>query len=165
MDHATEIGFGAFAARLRALGAEAARASADSYLAAHAGGFPLVEGNAAHFVYRAPADAQIGVGGDWNGFNGRLALLAPLGGGLLHYAREFAPDSRINYQFFVYPAGESKPVSQADPLNLRVGEAGMGVPNELAMPGYRRPPATLGQPGVPAGTLHPGTLQSKALRQ
>jgi enterochelin esterase-like enzyme len=166
MDQVNEMSFQAFAARIRAGGDDpAAQMLADSYLAAHAGRLPVIEHNTAHFLYRAPAEAPIGVGGDWNGFNGRRSMMEPLGGGLLHYQYDFAPDARINYQFFSYGADGAKPQSHADPFNLRIGDSGMGAPNELVMPGYRRPSTTQGQTGIPTGTLHPGNIRSKALRE
>src|SRR5689334_8843445 len=164
MDQITTMNFAAFAAQVQALGDGAdARALVDAYLAAQAGRIPVVEGTTAHFLYRDEPGAQVGVGGDWNGFNGRRSLMAPLGGGLLHYAQELAPDARVDYRFFAY--GPDGPTSHADPWNRHMGESGVGVPNELAMPDYRRPPATIEQPGVPAGTLHAGAIESKALRQ
>src|SRR5438874_10028230 len=64
---------------------DAAVAYAESYVAAHAGSFPIAEGNTAHFVYQDRPNLVAGVAGEWNGFDGRGALMLPIGGGLVHY--------------------------------------------------------------------------------
>ncbi len=166
MTDATPVDFAAFAERLQALGSTTtAQTYADAYLAAHAGRFPIVEGTTAHFVYRAPAAAAVGVGGDWNGWNARKSPLAPLGGGLLHVAQDFEPDARLGYLYYTDAPTPSGAVSFADPLNLRVAPAGGGPHCELAMPDYRRPAVTWATPGGPAGHLVPGAMRSAALRQ
>src|SRR6266571_7490359 len=90
----------------------AATSYANSYLAAHAGNFPIVEGNTAHFVRRERPGTITGVGGDWNGFDGRNARMTPIGGGLLHYQHDFELDARLDYLFF-----ETDVTNLKDPLS------------------------------------------------
>src|SRR5215467_4091503 len=175
-----ETSFWTFYTRLQALVNDpgAAASYAESYLAAHAGDFPIVEGNTAHFIYKEQPGMIIGVGGEWNGFDARKALMEPIGAGLLHYQHEFELDARLDYFFFEYDTGSSPDLFSdpgaivldnmhpaLDPLNLRFGESGFGPRSELAMPAYQRPAITREQPGVPAGMLRKETINSKALQQ
>jgi hypothetical protein len=98
----TPPSFEVFLARLRVLvyQPDKAAALADAYLAAHAGALPIIEGTTAHFLCREQPRIIAGVGGDWNGYDARQAILEPIGGGLLHYARAFEPDARLDYLFF-----------------------------------------------------------------
>jgi enterochelin esterase-like enzyme len=180
METPAETSFWTFTTRLQALADNpgAAASYAESYLAAHAGNFPIVEGNMAHFIYKEQPGTIVGVGGEWNGFDARKALMEPVGAGLLHYQHEFELDARLDYFFFAYAAGNSpdllsnprairlddmRPV--LDPLNRRVGESGFGLRSELAMPAYQRPAITGEQPGVLAGMLREETIKSEALQQ
>jgi len=175
-----ETSFWTFITRLQALADDpgAAASYAESYLAVHAGNFPIVEGNTAHFIYEEQPGMITGVGGEWNGYDARKALMKPIRAGLLHYQHEFELDARLDYFFFEYDTGSSpdlfsdpgaivlddmRPV--LDPLNQGVGESGFGLRSELAMPAYQRPAITREQPGVPAGMLREETIKSEALQQ
>ncbi|HKF36252.1 MAG TPA: alpha/beta hydrolase-fold protein [Ktedonobacteraceae bacterium] len=180
MQTPTETSFRTFITRLQELADDpgAAASYAGSYLAARAGNFPIVEGNMAHFIYKNQPGMIAGVGGEWNGFDARKAIMEPVGAGLLHYQREFELDARLDYFFFEYetasvPDLHSDPGAIVlddmhpvlDPLNRRVGESGFGPRSELAMPTYRRPAITREQPGVPAGMLREESIKSEALQQ
>jgi len=156
----------------------AATSYANSYLAAHAGNFPIVEGNTAHFVRRERPGTITGVGGDWNGFDGRNALMMPVGGGLLHYQHDFELDARLDYLFFETDATNLNDLlsgpqaitrttihSILDPLNSRTSESGFGLRSELAMPNYHRPAFTERQPGISTGVLSQKVISSKVLDQ
>jgi enterochelin esterase-like enzyme len=149
--------FTEFLSHLRSLTAGEAAAYVNAYITSHEGGFPIVEGNTAHFIYRAKPDDEVIVGGEWNGFDHNKAPMKPVGGGLLHYQHDFEPDARLDYLFF--QGGEGF----RDPLNPPTGEGGSGARSELAMPEYRRPIITIEQLGTPSGSLHPGQLESSAL--
>ncbi len=169
--------FRVFLAQLLALADDPARARAlaDAYLAARAGHFPIIEGTTAHFLHRETPRVIAGVGGEWNGFDARQALLEPIGGGLLHYARDFEPDARLDYLFFEIDAAwraslddpealrQLQPRPSPDPLNARIGASGLGPRSELAMPAYRRPAITRAHAHIPHGTLHKATIHSRAL--
>ena len=180
MQTPAETSFWTFITRLQALVDDpvAAASYAESYLAVHAGNFPIVEGNTAHFIYKEQPGTIVGVGGEWNGFDARKAIMKPVGAGLLHYQHDFELDARLDYFFFEYNTGsvpdlfsdpgaivldDMRPV--LDPLNQRVGESGFGLRSELAMPAYQRPAITREQPGVLAGLLREETIKSEALRQ
>jgi enterochelin esterase-like enzyme len=180
MQTPAETSFWTFTTRLQALADDpvAAASYAESYLAAHAGSFPLVEGNTAHFIYKKQPGTIVGVGGEWNGYDARKAIMEPVGAGLLHYQHDFEQDARLDYFFFEYGTGSSadlfsdagaivlddmRPV--LDPLNRHFGESGFGPRSELAMPAYRRPAITREQPALPAGVLREETIKSKALQQ
>ncbi len=180
METPAETSFWTFITRLQALADDpvAAASYAKSYLAALAGNFPIVEGNTAHFIYEEQPGTIVGVGGEWNGYDARKALMKPIGAGLLHYQHEFELDARLDYFFFEYDTGSvpdlfSDPGAIVlddmrqvlDPLNRRVGESGFGLRSELAMPAYQRPAITREQPGVPAGMLRDETIKSEALQQ
>jgi hypothetical protein len=66
METPAETSFWTFTTRLQALADNpgAAASYAESYLAAHAGNFPIVEGNTAHFIYEEQTAMIIGVGGE-----------------------------------------------------------------------------------------------------
>jgi enterochelin esterase family protein len=173
----TPPSFEVFLGRLRVLAyqPDKAAALADAYLAAHAGALPIIEGTTAHFLCREQPRIIAGVGGDWNGYDARQAILEPIGGGLLHYARAFEPDARLDYLFFEIDAAwraslndpealrQLQPRPSRDPLNPRIGASGLGPRSELAMPGYRRPAITEARAGIPSGTLHEETIPSRAL--
>jgi enterochelin esterase family protein len=173
----TPPSFEVFLARLRVLAyqPDKAAALADAYLAMHAGHVPIIEGTTAHFLCREKPRILAGVGGDWNGFDARQAILEPIGGGLLHYARAFEPDARLDYLFFEIDAAwraslddpealrQLQPRPRPDPLNPRTGASGLGPRSELAMPGYRRPAITRAHAHTPRGTLHETTIHSRAL--
>ena len=175
MQTATAGGFSAFLAQLQALAHDPAAAAvlAEAYLAAHSGTIPIIEGTTAHFLARERPGQIVHVGGEWNGLDARQAIMTPIGGGLLHYARSFEPDARLDYLFFVLdaalgdrlddPATLRRAQAHRDPLNPRTGGSGLGPRSELAMPAYRRPAITTPQPGTPPGTLHAGALASRAL--
>ena len=180
MQTPAETTFWTFITRLQALADDpgAAASYAEDYLAAHAGNFPIVEGNTAHFIYEGQPGKVIGVGGEWNGFDARKALMEPVGAGLLHYQHDFEQDARLDYFFFEHNAGNSPHLvsdprairldnmrAVLDPLNRRFGESGFGPRSELAMPTYRRPAITREQPGLLTGELREETINSKALRQ
>src|SRR5947209_2093012 len=76
-----------------------AAAYAESYIAARNGGFPVVEDDIAHFIYRKHTNVAVGVAGDWNGFDARKAVMTPIGGDLLHYEHSFESDARLDYVF------------------------------------------------------------------
>ncbi len=180
METPAETSFWTFITRLQALADNPGIAASyvESYLEAHAGNFPIVEGNTAHFIYKEQPGTIVGVGGEWNGYDARKAPMKPIGAGLLHYQHEFELDARLDYFFFEYDTGSSpdllsdpgaivlddmRPV--LDPLNQRVGESGFGLRSELAMPVYQRPAITREQPGVLAGLLREETIKSEALQQ
>ena len=180
METPAETSFWTFITRLQALADDpvAAASYAKSYLAVLAGNFPIVEGNTAHFIYEEQPGTIVGVGGEWNGYDARKALMKPIGAGLLHYQHEFELDARLDYFFFEYDTGSvpdlfSDPGAIVlddmrqvlDPLNRRVGESGFGLRSELAMPAYQRPAITREQPGVLAGLLREESIKSEALRQ
>ena len=180
MQKPAETTFWTFITHLQELANDpgAAASYTGSYVAAHAGNFPIVEGNTAHFIYKNQPGMIVGVGGEWNGFDARKALMKPIGAGLLHYQREFELDARLDYFFFEYGSGSSPDLHSdpgaivlddmrpaLDPLNRRFGESGFGPRSELAMPAYQRPAITREQPGVPAGTLREETIKSEALQQ
>src|SRR5260221_2564422 len=180
METPAETSFWTFITRLQALAEDPGTVAsyAESYLAVHAGNFPIVEGNTAHFIYEEQPGTIVGVGGEWNGYNARKSIMKPIGAGLLHYQHEFELDARLDYFFFEYdtvsvpdllsdPGAvvlvDMRPV--LDPLNQRVGESGFGLRSELAMPVYQRPAITREQPGVLAGMLREETIKSEALQQ
>ena len=180
METTAETSFWTFYTRLQALADDpgAVASYAESYLAAHAGNFPIVEGNMAHFIYKEQPGTIVGVGGEWNGFDARQAIMNPIGAGLLHYQHEFELDARLDYFFFEYETGSSPDLFSdpgaivlddmrpaLDPLNRRFGESGFGPRSELAMPAYQRPAITREQPGVLAGLLREETIKSEALQQ
>jgi enterochelin esterase-like enzyme len=180
METPAETSFWTFYTRLQELADDPGTAASytESYLAARAGNFPIVEGNTAHFIYKEQPGVIIGVGGEWNGFDARKAIMKPIGAGLLHYQHEFELDARLDYFFFEYDSGGSSDLFSdpsaivlddmrpaLDPLNRRFGESGFGPRSELAMPAYQRPAITAEQPGVPAGMLREESLRSKALQQ
>lgn len=162
-----EPSFEQLMARLRALGeSDEAFAYADAYITPRIGSFPIIEGNTAHFVYKTSSHAaneSIGVIGEWNNWSPRNAPMTPIGGGLLHYERDFEPDARLNY-LFAYLV-EHNMHSLRDPLNARIGRSGMGDNSELAMPAYLRPRVTIRDESVPQGKLVQGIIKSKALHQ
>jgi enterochelin esterase-like enzyme len=180
METPAETSFWTFITRLQALAddPDVAASYAKNYLAALAGNFPIVEDNTAHFIYKERPGTIIGVGGEWNGYDARKAIMKPIGAALLHYQHDFELDARLDYFFFEYDTGSvpdlfSHPGAIVlddmrqvlDPLNRRVGESGFGLRSELAMPAYQRPAITMEQPGVPAGMLREETFKSEALQQ
>ena len=179
METPAETSFCTFTTRLQALADDpvAAASYAESYLAAYAGSFPLVEGNTAHFIYKKQPGKVVGVGGEWNGYDARKAIMEPIGAGLLHYQHDFEQDARLDYFFFEYDASNSPDLlsdpraiklddmrAVLDPFNRRFGESGFGPRSELAMPTYRRPAITREQPGLLTGELREETINSKALQ-
>lgn len=151
---------------------------AEAYLTIHAGFFPIIEDNCAHFVYRATPNTTVGIHAEWNGWNALRSLMTPIGGGLLHYERTFEEDARLDYLFAEMPDEhfsrlQSDPYKyydtswhmRLDPLNARQGASGFGARSELAMPDYQRPEITKIQSGVPRGMLETGTLKSHILNQ
>src|SRR5260370_16187164 len=180
METPAETSFWTFITRLQALADDPGTAAsyAKSYLAALAGNFPIVAGNTAHFIYKEQPGTIVGVGGEWNGYDARKALMKPIGAGLLHYQHDFELDARLDYFFFEYDTGsvpdlfsdpgvivldDMRPV--LDPLNQRVGESGFGLRSELPMPAYQRPAITREQSGVPAGMLSEESIKSETLQQ
>lgn len=175
----SERRFDDFVAQLQTIDDEAEAARyAEQYLTLYPGSFPIVEDDIAHFVYRASPDRVVGVSGEWNGWDARKALMTPIGGGLLHYQREFEADARLDYMFvevrvedvqawlsYTRPQDQLSLHWRLDPLNARYGESGFGAKSELAMPDYQRPTLTLAQPGVQRGTLHKKTIHSDILQQ
>jgi enterochelin esterase family protein len=169
--------FNVFLAQLLALAhaPEKAAALARDYLAAQAGHFPIIEGTTAHFLYREQPGLIAGVGGEWNGFDARRAIMEPIGGGLLHYAHTFEPEARLDYLIYEVDAvwrdrlsdpalpAELIPHTLRDPLNPRIGPSGLGARSELAMPAYRRPAITQAQPELRGGTVQEGAIRSRAL--
>src|SRR5947209_1135399 len=140
------MSFSDFITHLRTLTNDpsAATAYAESYIAAHHGAFPVVEDDIAHFVYKKSSDVTVGIGGDWNGFDARKAVMTPIGGDLLHYQHRFEADARLDYILVeVDGASAQKWLSHSrapvhahtllDPLNPRVGASAFGAPSELAM--------------------------------
>jgi enterochelin esterase-like enzyme len=171
------MSFTDFLTRLQTLESEPERAAAfaEGYVEANRGNHPIIEGNTAHFLYREKPGTLVGVAGEWNGMDGRRGLMTPLGGGLLHYSRDFEPDARLDYLFAEADVSLSDNLFEAetirkaevrmvrDPLNPRIGESGLGARSELAMPEYRRPEITLEQPTLKRrGRLRDGVLSSKA---
>lgn len=168
--------FNVFLAQLLALAdaPEQATALAHDYLAAHAGQIPVIEGDTAHFFYRDQPGLIAGVGGEWNGFDARRAIMEPIGGGLLHYAHTFPPDARLDYLIYEVDAvwrdrlddpaalAEIVPRTLRDPLNPRLGSSGLGPRSELAMPAYRRPAITEAQAERPGGRLQEESMRSRA---
>ena len=180
MQTPAETSFLTFTTRLQALADDpvAAASYTVSYLAEYIGNFPIVEGNTAHFIYKEKPGMIIGVGGDWNGFDARKAIMEPIGAGLLHYQHDFEQDARLDYFFYEYGAGNSPDRLSAprsirledmrqvlDPLNRRFGESGFGPRSELAMPAYWRPAITREQPALAAGRLREEAIDSMALQQ
>ncbi len=180
METPAETSIWPFITRMQSLADDpvAAASYVESYLAAHAGSFPLVEGNTAHFIYKKQPGTIVGVGGEWNGYDARRAMMEPIGAGLLHYQYDFEQDARLDYFFFEYDTDNSpdllsdprairlddmRPV--LDPLNRRFGESGFGPRSELAMPAYQRPAITREQSGLLTGVLREETINSKALQQ
>src|SRR5438128_1147187 len=172
------MSFSNFLAHLQTLTDDPATAAAyaESYIATRNGGFPVVEDDIAHFVYKKNSDVAVGIGGDWNGFDARKAVMMPIGGGLLHYQHSFEADARLDYIFVeVDAASVQKWLSHSrasvnartllDPLNPRLGASAFGAPSELAMPSYQRPLATKELPGIPSGVLREGSIKSKVLHQ
>jgi enterochelin esterase-like enzyme len=179
METPAATSFCTFTTRLQALADDpvAAASYAESYLAAYAGSFPLVEGNTAHFIYKKQPGKVVGIGGEWNGYDARKAIMEPIGAGLLHYQHDFEQDARLDYFFFEYDASNSPDLlsepraiklddmrAVLDPFNRRFGESGFGSRSELAMPTYRRPAITREQPGLLTGELREETINSKALQ-
>ena len=169
-----------FLSTLQALHDDPQRAHlyADTYLAIHAGSFPIIEGNTAHFIYRAAHTTTVGIHAEWNGWNALRSLMTPIGGGLLHYERAFEEDARLDY-LFAEIANDQLSKVQADPyryydaschmrldvLNAHQGASGFGARSELAMPTYQRPENTKIQAGIARGTLERGTIKSHILGQ
>ena len=139
------------------------------------GGTPIVEGNTAHFIAAAEPGRIVGVGGEWNGWDARRALMQPIGGGLLHYQQEFAPDARLDYLLASLPqdaalsdltAIQNADVRMSrDPFNPRLGMSGLGDRSALAMPEYHRPAITQRRAGQAQGRLVEYELDSKQLHQ
>lgn len=144
------------------------------YLATH--GNPIIEGSTAHFLAAARLDKVIAIRGDWNGWDVRRGLMQPLGGGLLHYQHDFAPDARVDYQFVLIDEAEpnrlNDPTAIAswtlpmllDPLDPN-SDAGAGENLELAMPDYQRPAITQRRSNQYRGMLVEGDMYSAALGQ
>jgi enterochelin esterase-like enzyme len=179
LDTSEEISFRGFISHLHSSTDEpvSTTPAGEHLLTTHPVEFPIIEGNVAHFIHQGRPGTIAGVIGDWNGWDVRRAVMTPIGHGLLHYQHEFEEDARLDYFFYEVDADKLQdlPFEQAivrapihsmrDPLNPRVGESGFGMKSELAMPGYQRPAATLGQVGTTPGTLHKGTITSKVLDQ
>jgi len=179
LDTSEEISFRGFINHLHSSTDEpVSTTSASEYLlTSHPGGFPIIEGNVAHFISRERPGVIAGVIGDWNGWDARKAIMTPIGHGLLHYQHEFEEDARLDYFFYEVDVDKLQDLpfdealirapihSMRDPLNPRVSESGFGLKSELAMPGYSRPAATLGQTGTVPGMLGERTIASKILGQ
>ncbi len=151
---------------------------AETYMAIHAGSFPIIEDKQAHFLCRAGHHSTVGIHAEWNGWNALRSLMTPIGNGLFHYERAFEEDARLDY-LFAEIASDRLPHVQADParyydvsfhmrqdvLNARHGASGFGARSELAMPAYQRPEMTRIQAGIARGTLEHGTIRSALLGQ
>lgn len=157
---------------------EEARLYADTYLTIYARTFPIIEGNTAHFVYKAAPDKTVGIHAEWNGGNALRSIMTPIGAGLVHYQQEFESDARLDYELAEmptdrFPAMLADPLTHynsgwhlhLDPLNAHQGISGFGPRSELAMPAYQRPEITRSQPDVKRGRLHKGSLWSDVLQQ
>src|SRR5260370_2416781 len=168
METPAETSFWTFITRLQALADDPGTAAsyAESYLAAHAGNFPIVAGNTAHFIYKEQPGTIVGVGGEWNGYDARKALMKPIGAGLLHYQHDFELDARLDYFFFEYDTGsvpdlfsdpglivldDMRPV--LDPLNQRAGDSGFALRSELPIPPSHRPAIPTDQSDQPPPIL------------
>src|SRR5258708_16818379 len=175
-----DLNFVEFVTHLSSLGHNPIEASAfaDDYLAAHAGAFPIIENNLAHFVYKTSLDICVGISAEWNGFNPGKSPMTPLGGGILHYQHQFEPDARLDYFLFEIPCeyaqsiciesqnyGQTPKRTFLDPLNSRLGDSGFGPRSELAMPRYQRPAVTQEQSGIQHGAFLERTMKSEALDQ
>jgi len=179
LDTSEEISFRGFISHLHSSTDEPVSTTPtnEHHLTTPLGEFPIIEGNVAHFIHRERPGTIAGVIGDWNGWDARKAVMTPIGHGFVHYQHEFEEDARLDYLFYEVDADKLQglpfdksmvhiPIhSMRDPLNPRIGDSGFGPKSELAMPGYQRPAATLGQIGTTPGTLHKGTITSKVLDQ
>src|SRR5438067_13778645 len=123
MEVPAENSFWPFITHVQALANDpvAAASYAESYLAARAGSFPIVEDNTAHFIYKEQPGTIVGVGGEWNGYDARKAIMEPVGAGLLHYQHDFEQDARLDYFFFEYDTGNS-PDRLSDLRSIRLDD-------------------------------------------
>jgi enterochelin esterase family protein len=149
---------------------------ADTYMTIHAGAFPIIEGNRAHFLYKTPPNTLVGIHAEWNGWNALRSIMTPLGTGLCYYQHEFEGDARLDYLFALISPEQFTKVKASpltlydqsfhllrDPLNAHHSASGFGLRSELAMPAYQRPQVTRTQAEIAHGTLHEGGIKSQIL--
>jgi enterochelin esterase family protein len=120
--------------------------------------FPFVAGDSVAFLYRGEA-AAIAFPGDFNGWDPGVAPAEQLEGTDVWIREEVFPsDSRLDYKIV-------RNGSQwlLDPENDRVQRGGFGDNSELPMPDYVPSPHVTRRPGVPMGTMTPGSLASAHL--
>jgi enterochelin esterase family protein len=123
------------------------------------GGFPVVEGTLAHFVYRNQVSSTITVAGDFNNWDPAQDPMNSVEGTDFHYlTRVFELDARLDYKFVI---GGSQWI--LDPLNSETVTGGFGPNSELAMPEYVQPAEIEFVPGIPHGRTDTFTHQSSVL--
>ncbi|MBE2279372.1 MAG: T9SS type A sorting domain-containing protein [Ignavibacteriaceae bacterium] len=123
----------------------------DSFMVYHTnnGGFPVIEGNAAIFIYRGAGNSST-VAGDFTGWSATqsTAMTRIQTTDFFYYFRTFEMNARQDYKFVINGSNWI-----LDPHNPNRVPGGFGPNSELAMPDYIQPWEVKYYPGVPQGTL------------
>jgi enterochelin esterase family protein len=115
---------------------------------AEAKGYPIVEGDRAHFVYIAPRVRRVTVPSDFNSWDIQSDAMKNLSGTDLWYVtKTFPKDARLDYKFHVNGQW------MMDPQNPRTMLGGFGPNSELRMPGYESPPEIEFYPEIAHGII------------
>ncbi len=111
-------------------------------------GFPFIEENSAHFIYRGTA-STVHVAGDMNGWNGSSNSLNNLPGtDFFYFSKVFESNARIDYKYILNGSNWI-----LDPRNPNTAPGGFGANSELAMPDYVQPWEINYQSNIQHGTL------------
>jgi enterochelin esterase family protein len=122
------------------------------------GGFPVVEGENATFVYVGKVENKISVAGDINNYDLKADYLEKIEGTNLYYKlMRFPLDSRIEYTYV------TDGNFTLDPLNKNQSFGGLGPFSELQMPKYTSSKEINYNPKVTHGKIHAYRFGSEIL--
>jgi enterochelin esterase family protein len=153
--------FPAFIGYLEGLPAEDRMAAVDSFMNVIApAGFPYINGDTAHFIYRGVA-ATVHAAGDFNGWEFNPDPLGDVESTDLWYrSKIFEMNARLDYKFVINTSNWI-----LDPLNPNTVSGGFGPNSELAMPEYVQPWEIETYPGTQQGTIVVESIHSDLLNK